>query len=105
MIFTPDPIQKVKLMFYEKTMMPESKMEEDSKGKKSFVKTGGEVEMTTYTFRDDSGDKIIFLSKENGYRSLEGEYVDITLDIRFNDFTKKVQTKLVSVRKSVQQTI
>jgi len=102
MIFSVDKLQKVKLMFYEKTMLPESKMQEVD-GKKSFVKTGGEVEMTTYTFRDASGDKLIVLSKENGYRALEGELVDIDVDIKYNEFTKKLQVKLASVKKSDPQ--
>jgi len=99
MIFASDKLQKVKLVMYEKTMLPESEMREEG-GKKSFVKTGKEVEMTTYTFRDGAGDKLILLSKENGYRNLEGEVVDITLDVKFNDFTKKAQVKLASVTKS-----
>jgi len=87
-------------MMFEKTMMPESEMKEGTDGKKSFVKTGKEIEMTTYTFRDGAGDKLEFLSKENSYRDLEGEIVDISLEVKLNNFTKKLQTKLVSVSKT-----
>jgi len=100
MIFKADAIQKVKLMLWEKTMLPESEMQTNSAGKKEFIKTGKEVEMTTYTFRDAMGDKLVFLSKENGYRSLEGEVVDIELDVKYNEFTKKPQVKIASVRKA-----
>jgi len=102
MIFSADKLQKVKLMMWEKTMLPESEMK-DVDGKKSFIKTGREVEMTTYTFRDGMGDKLEFLSKENGYRALEGETVDIEIDVKLNNFTKKIQTRLASVRKSQPQ--
>jgi len=101
MIVRNDVMNQVKLVMFERTMMPESTMETVN-GKKEFVKTGKEVEMTTYTFRDGFGDKLVMLSKENGYRDLEGELVDITLDVKYNDFTKKTQTKLVGVQKAKQ---
>lgn len=102
MIFTTDSLQKVKLVMWERTMMPESEMKEVS-GKKSFVKTGKEIEMTTYTFKDSAGDKLELTSKENNYRTLEGEIVDITLDVKLNNFTKKLQTRLARVEKSQPQ--
>jgi len=83
-------------------MLPESEMK-DVDGKKSFIKTGREVEMTTYTFRDAGGDLLQILSKENGYRSLEGEVVDVDLDVKMNNFTKKVGVKLAAVRKADPQ--
>jgi len=101
MIFKSDSLQKVKLIMFEKTMLPESEMKEIS-GKKEFVKTGKETEFTTYTFRDGMGDKLVLLSKDNSYRSFEGEIVDIEIDVKHNEFTKKTQTKLASVRKSGQ---
>lgn len=97
MIFKTASLQNVKLVMFERTMMPESTMKEVD-GKKSFVKTGSEVEMTTYTFRDGMGDKFVTLSKNNDYRSLEGKLVDIELDIKLNEFTRKPQLKLASVR-------
>jgi len=100
MIFKSDALQKVKLVMFERTMLPESEMKKGIGGKKEFIKTGKEVEYTTYTFRDGAGDKLVLLSRENGYRSLEGKTVDIELDVKHNEFTKKTQTKLASVRES-----
>lgn len=102
MIFKTASLQKVKLVMFERTMLPESTMKEVD-GKKSFVKTGQEVEMTTYTFRDGMGDKFVILSKENGYRNLEGETVDIELDIKLNEFTRKPALKLASIRKAATE--
>jgi len=99
MIFKTANLQNVKLVMFERTMMPESTMKEVD-GKKSFVKTGNEVEMTTYTFRDGMGDKFVTMSKDNSYRTLEGEMVDIELDIKLNEFTRKAQIKLAAVRKA-----
>lgn len=89
----------IKLVMWEKTMMPESKSEIVN-GKKQFIKTGNEVEMTTYIFRDSFGDIMKFLSKNNIYRTFEGGNVDITLDLSFNDFQKKNLLKLESVSSS-----
>jgi len=83
------------MVMFEKTMLPESEMKEVD-GKKQFVKTGKEVEMTTYTFRDSFGEKMVALSKDNSYRNLEGSIVNIVIDVIFNDFTKKNTVKLVS---------
>lgn len=99
MIFKLDGLQKVKLVMWEKTNLPESKMV-DVEGKKGFQKTGKEIEHTTYSFRDGSGEKLVFLSKENGYRDFEGEFVDIEIDVKYNEFTKKTQTRLSSCRKA-----
>jgi len=89
----------VKLKMWERTMMPESKMKEVD-GKKQFVKTGQDVEMTTYIFTDIVGDKLVILSKDNSFRTLEGEEVIITLKVEFNDFSKKNRVSLVSLEKS-----
>jgi len=102
MIFKTANLQNVKLVMFERTMMPESTMKEVD-GKKSFVKTGNEVEMTTYTFRDGMGDKFVTMSKDNSYRSLEGEMVDISVELKHNSFTNKTQTSLASVAKAQPQ--
>jgi len=99
MRFKSEKLQEVKLVMYEKTLMPESIMQEVD-GKKKFVKTGKDTEMTTYTFRDGFGEKLVILSKDNGYRNLEGETVDIVLEVVFNDFQKKNTVKLASCEKS-----
>jgi len=95
--------QTVKLVMFERTMMPESDRSTDDKGKTIFVKNGKEVEFTTYTFRDTFGDKLVLMSKSADYRPFEGKFVNITLDVTLNDFTKKIQTKLVSCELSEDQ--
>jgi len=89
-------VNNVRLVMFERTMMPESTMQEVD-GKKKFVKTGKETEMTTYTFRDEFGDKLIVLSPKNEYRSLEGEDVSIEVEISYNDFQKRNRVSLKSV--------
>lgn len=98
MRFKSEITQEVKLVMYEKTMMPESTMQEVD-GKKKFVKTGKETEMTTYTFRDGFGEKLVILSKDNSYRNLEGELVSLVLEVIYNDFQKRNTLKLVSCEK------
>lgn len=89
----------VRLKMWERTMMPESTMVEKD-GKKQFVKTGKEVEMTTYIFTDVVGDKLVILSKDNNFRTLEGEEVIITVKIEFNDFRKQNRVSLVKLEKA-----
>jgi len=86
----------VELKMWEKTMLPESQMVEEN-GKKSFKKTGKEVEMTTYTFRDSFGDVLIMLSDINSFRALEGEKVVIETEIVFNTFKNQNRVKLANV--------
>lgn len=86
----------VELRMWEKTMLPESEMVEVN-GKKAFKKTGKEVEMTTYTFRDSFGDVLVMLSDNNTFRALEGEKVDIETEIVFNTFKNQNRVKLVGV--------
>lgn len=85
-------------MFSRKDL-PESSMQEVN-GKKTFVKTGKTVEMTEYIFRDEGGQVMKMLAKDNSYRRFEGEFVNIILDVSTNDFTGKQAVKLVSVEKS-----
>jgi len=87
--------KSVELKMWEKTMMPESTMQEVD-GKKKFVKTGKEVEMTTYTFRDEFGDKLVILTKKNDYRALEGSKGVLEFDIKLDDFSKKIKTSFNS---------
>jgi len=91
--------KKVELKMWEKTMMPESVMVDsvvNGKTKKEFQKTGKEVEMTTYTFRDEFGDKIVVLTKNNDYRALEGARGVIEFNVRLDEFTKKLKTTFSS---------
>jgi len=98
MRFKSEDLQNVKLVMFEKTEMPES-IQQEVNGKKQFVQTGKKVEMTTYTFRDGFGEKLVILSKDNSFRDLEGSIVDLTLDISFNDFQKRNNVKLLSCEK------
>jgi len=91
--------QDVVLKMWEKTMMPESNMGEKD-GKKVFVKTGNMIEMTTYTFIDGFGEKLVFLSKNNNFRDLEGSKVEIVIGIEYNDFKKQNRIVLESLSKS-----
>jgi len=101
MIFRSREGQEVKLIMWEKTEMPDSDMVTNEKtGKKEFVKNGKTTEMTTYTLRDGFGNKFVVLSKDNSYRSLEGEMVEISVDLVYNDFNRKTQIKLASMAKA-----
>jgi len=84
----------VKMVMWEKTEMPESIMSKDKEGKTVFTKTEKVLEMTTYIFRDIVGEKLVILSKDNGFRTMEGKDVKITLDVVFNDFQKKNRVTL-----------
>jgi len=93
MLFKSDSLQKVKMVMFSAQKLPESTMKEVD-GKKSFVKTGNMVEFTKYVFRDEMGQTYEILTKENGYRNLEGKYVDVTLDIQVSEFDGKTKIKL-----------
>lgn len=89
----------VVLKMWEKVMMPESEMDPTTK---KFKKTGGpDIEITKYTFRDLVGDVLEITSKNNSYRSLEGESVVVVLDVNLNNFTKKLAVKLARVDKVI----
>lgn len=93
-------VEDIKLVMWEKTMMADSDTIVDADGKKKFVKNGKQTEYTTYFFRDGFGEKLVILTKENGYRHLEGGQVDISIDVQFNDFTKKNRVTLLECSKS-----
>jgi len=85
---------KATLIMWEKTMMPESKLDETS-GK--YVKTGNKVESTTYTFRDFDGSKLIFLSPKAEYRTFEGKEVIIQIELSHDDYSRKNKIQLRNV--------
>lgn len=87
----------VQMIMWEKTLMPESKPEKDEKGKTQFVKTGNKVEMTTYTLRDGFGDKLVLLSSNNNFRTLEGKKVNVTMEIKFDEFNRKNKLTLAGI--------
>jgi len=88
-------LDNVKLVMFERTMLPES-IASKVEGKTVFTKTGKEIEHTTYTFRDSFGDKLILLSLNSDYRAFEGELVDLTVSVVYNEFQKKNNIKLIS---------
>jgi len=90
----------VVLLMWEKTLMPVSVIEKDATGKTSFKKTGEKVEMTTYTLRDGFGDKIVLLSKENSFRTLEGEKVKILMEVKRDEFKNKNKLSLSEIKKA-----
>jgi len=83
-------VQNVKLKMWEKTMMPESVLQD---GK--YVKTGKKLEQTTATFVDEWGNKLVFLTSNNNIRDLEGETGDLWLSLIYDNFNKmnKIQFK------------
>lgn len=87
----------VQMLMWEKTLMPESKAEKDEKGKTVFVKTGNKVEMTTYTLRDGFGDKLVVLSSNNDYRTLEGKKVNVVMEVKFDEFNRKNKLTLAEI--------
>lgn len=90
---TPEVIgNEVTLVMWEKTEMDESDYNRETK---KFVKTGRKVEMSTYTFRDGFGDKLVLLSKDNSLRKLEGSKVKLSLDVKLDEFTRKIKTSLL----------
>jgi len=74
----------IKLAMWEKTELPER--EKDANG--DWKNTGKKVEKTTYTFKDEFGDKLVLLSN-NEYRELEGRQCDIVIGITYNDYDRK----------------
>lgn len=83
-------IANVSLKMWEKTMMPESIFQD---GK--YVKTGKKIEQTTYSFIDEWGNKLVFLSDNNNFRKLEGVTGDLWLSLVHDNFNKinKIQFK------------
>jgi len=82
------------LKMWEKTDMPESNPDKGSDGKTVYKKTGKMLEFTTYTFIDGFGEKLVLLSKDNSFRTLEGKKVNIEVEVVFNDFQKKNRVSL-----------
>lgn len=89
-------LKKVEMVMFEKTEMPESVMKKDDKGKTVFEKTGNKIEKTTYTFRDLEGNKYVFMAG-NEFRSLERTAVDLELEIKYDDYTRKTKVSLKQV--------
>lgn len=93
-------IENVKLLMWEQTLMKESVATKGTDGKTIFTKTDKDLEYTTYVFRDFVGEKIVLTSKNNSYRTLEGEDVTINLSIKYDDFNRKNKISLTSIEKT-----
>lgn len=75
----------IKLVMWKKRELPERTLNKETN---KWEKTGGTIERTEYTFRDEFGDVLVLLGN-NDYRELEGRDCDITIGIRYNDFDRK----------------
>jgi len=89
-------IRGLELVMWEKVDMPDSVY---NKEKKAFEKTGKFIERTSYTFRDEFGDKIVFFG-DNNYREYERQGVDIDVKLSYDDYNRKIKVSLASVRKA-----
>lgn len=91
-------IKDVELKMWEATLMPEAqygtdgKMVKDASGK--ILNTGKMKEYTTYIFRDLVGEKLEIMSAKNNFRELEGETVNVVLNLRKTSFQGKTETKV-----------
>jgi len=61
-----------------------------------YEKTGRKEERTTYTFKDEFGEKLVLLAG-NDYRELEGRQCNITLSVKYNDFDRATRVSLATV--------
>jgi len=77
--------EDLKLVMYKAVHLNERAKNETS-GK--WENTGGKVEKTEYTFRDEFGDIVVLLGS-NEYRELEGRQCDVTLGVRYDEFNRK----------------
>jgi len=53
-----------------------------------YVKTGEKQEQTTYTFLDELGNKLVFLSSNHALRNFEGQTGDLFVALSFDNFKK-----------------
>jgi len=84
----------VKLVMWERTMMP-VRVKNPETG--AWDATGEKEERTTYTFKDEFGDKLVLMSNDQ-WRELEGRNCIVTLGIAYNDYDKKTKVSLQSVQ-------
>jgi len=73
-------------------MMPESIFSEE---KNTYVKTGKKVEQSTYTFVDEWGAKLVFLSADSELRKHEGKQGDLNVSLIHDNYNSvnKIQFK------------
>lgn len=86
-------LENMKLALYEARSLPERAKNPET-GK--WEPTGGKSEMSLYTFRDEFGEVLKFLGK-NDYRVHEGKNVVLSLDVSFNDYENKNKVTLKDV--------
>jgi len=91
-------ISDLELKMWKKEMMPENlkgadgKFQKDENGK--FIKSGKEVEYTTYTFRDLTGEVLEIMSAKNDLREQEGKTGLVVLNLTRRSFQGKTETKV-----------
>jgi len=86
------PAEDIKLVMWKKLEMPERNYNQETK---AWEKTGKTTERTEYTFRDEFGDVLVLIGS-NEYRELEGRQCDVTVGIRYNEFSRKNTLSLES---------
>jgi len=85
-------LENITLKMWEKTMMSESIFSEEEN---KYKKTGKKTEQTTYTFVDNQGNKLVFLSANNVLRNKEGETGDLFVALSHDNYNgvNKIQFK------------
>jgi len=86
--------QPLVLVLWEKKDLPE-RAKNSASGE--WEKTGKMTEYTVYTFRDQFGDVMKFMSIENKYRTFEGDEVIVTLGVKFDDYNNVNKLSLEGV--------
>jgi len=95
-----DKVENVRLIMAASIKMPSSDRVVDENGKSSFKKNGKFDDMTKYLFKKSTGESFEITTKNNQFRTLEGELVDITFVIVYDEFKKKLGVKLFEIEKS-----
>jgi len=80
----------VTMVLWEKRELPKST--KDDKG--NWVKTGEKEEFTVYTFRDEFGDVLKFMTKDNDLRHFENSDLELYLSVTYDDYNNKNVVKI-----------
>jgi len=84
-------VDNVKLIMWESSKMPNTTLVDGIR-----TKTGGEQECSVYTFKDEWGSKLIFLSQKNDFRTSEGKDGSLTVKVKYDDFKRKNVVQFVN---------
>jgi len=80
----------VTMVLWEKRELPKSVKNE----KGVWEKTGGIEEFTVYTFRDEFGDVLKFMTKDNDLRHFENSELELFLNVSYDDYNNKNVVKI-----------